>query len=111
MTIVNATAVNIAWIEPAIANGIIRSYRISISISDNRNVLVINHVDVVDLSAVVVGLNHDTDYTVNITAVTVRLGESEMAIFTTRPCKFIHIKTYGDCVVCCAYVPYQGYIA
>lgn len=89
VTIVNATAVNIAWIEPAITNGIIRNYRITISTSDSRLVLVTNHMDVTQLSAIVDGLNHNTDYVVNITAVTVRSGESEMAMFTTRPRKFI----------------------
>ena len=86
VTSINATAINITWTEPAMANGIIRNYTINILTSDNR---LISETNQVDLFITVFGLNHDTEYIVNISAVTVRPGEPEVILFTTRPCKFI----------------------
>ena len=86
VTSINATAVRITWTEPAMTNGIIRNYTISVSTSHNRFLSEINQMD---LSITVLGLNHDTEYVVNITAVTIRPGEPEVIMFTTRPCKSI----------------------
>ena len=87
VTSFNATAVTLIWTEPVISNGIIRYYLISILTRDNSTVFTINQTDVTDLTTTIIGLRHNTNYRVNVRAVTVRVGEPGSVLFTTRPCK------------------------
>ena len=86
----NATAVNVSWIEPDMVNGIIRNYTITISTGDHHIVLITYPMSITDLTITIVGLTHNTDYTVNISAWTVRQGQPGSLSFTTRNCKLIH---------------------
>jgi len=87
VTSINATAVNVTWSEPAMTNGIVRNYTIIILTNDYHIVRMIHQMDITDLSIAVVGLTHNTAYTINISAWTVRQGESGSLSFTTGNCK------------------------
>ena len=87
---VNATAVNVAWEEPVVHNGIIRSYIIVIVIDNNAIILtVISHNDTAVLRTTIYGLTHNTNYIVNISAVTVEPGDAASLSFTTPSCKYV----------------------
>ena len=84
---INATAVNITWSEPAMTNGIVRNYTIIVLTSDHHVVRMTHSMDITDLTIMIVGLTHNTDYIVNISAWTVRQGEHGSLSFTTNTCK------------------------
>ena len=86
---VNATAVNVAWEEPVVHNGIIRSYIIVIVIGNNTILTVISHNDTAVLRTTIYGLTHNTNYIVNISAVTVEPGDAASLSFTTPSCKCV----------------------
>ena len=87
MTSVNATAVTVTWDEPAMPNGMIRNYTISVFTSDNSLVLSTSPVVVTSLRTMIFGLTHDTLYVFNVSAVTIAEGDPGSAMFRTRPCK------------------------
>ena len=84
---VNATAVDITWSEPALANGIIRNYTVQVFTSDNTLLLETYPLDIADLTVTIFGLTHNTYYTFNVSAVTVTMGDPGSVSFITRPCK------------------------
>ena len=77
-------------------NGIIRNYLITVLTTDNHVVRMNNQVD---LSIAIVGLTHNTSYTVNISAWTVRQGEHGSQSFTTLSCKYYAYI----CIACVLY--------
>ena len=95
---INATAVSVMWDEPAIPNGIIQYYTIIILSSP---VVILNHTNLVNLTLDIYGLTHNTNYTVNIIAVTVESGVAASMSFTTPSCKCI--------IVLMCYVTYCFY--
>jgi len=85
---VNATAIIVTWEEPAVQNGIIRSYTVVILL--NRNpVITLSHTNISVLSTTIYGLTHNTSYTVIINAVTVEPGDAASMSFTTPSCKCV----------------------
>ena len=83
---INATAVSVLWDEPAIPNGIIQYYTIAIS---SNPVVILNHTNLINLTLDICGLTHNTNYTVNISAVTVEPGDAASMSFTTPSCKCV----------------------
>jgi len=76
------------WDKPAEDNGIIRSYKITISIG-NKPVTIVNHTDLSVFSTTIYGLTSNTKYIVNISAVTVEQGDVASMSFTTPSCKCV----------------------
>ena len=76
------------WEEPVVHNGIIQSYTITILINNNP-VLSVTHTDTSVLRTTIYGLTHNTNYTVNISAVTVEPGDAASLSFTTPSCKCV----------------------
>jgi len=85
---VNATAIIVTWEEPAVHNGIIRSYTIVILLNGNP-VITLSHTDISALTTTIYGLTHNTSYIVNISAVTVEPGDAASMSFTTLSCKCV----------------------
>ena len=83
---INATAVSVMWDKPAIPNGIIQYYTIIIL---SNPVVILNHTNLVNLTLDIYGLTHNTNYTVNISAVTVEPGDVASLSFTTPSCKCV----------------------
>ena len=83
---INATAVRVMWDEPAIPNGIIQYYDIIIL---SNPVVILNHTNLVNLTLDIYGLTHNTNYTINISAVTVEPGDAASMSFTTPSCKCV----------------------
>jgi len=81
---INATAISVRWDEPAVPNGIIRLYSISI-----LNKVFINHTNLLNLTVDIYGLTPNTNYTVNIRAFTVEPGDAASISFTTPSCKCV----------------------
>ena len=81
---INATAVSVLWDEPATPNGIILYYTIVIS---SNPVVILNHTNLINLILEIYGLTHNTNYTININAVTVEPGDVASLSFTTPSCK------------------------
>ena len=86
---INATAVNLTWEIPAIPNGIIRSYTITILTTFNDLVVILSHTDISALTTTIYGLTYNTSYIVNISAVTVEPGDAASMSFTTPSCKCV----------------------
>ena len=95
---INATAVNFTWEEPAVHNGIIRRYIVSIRNSNGDVVMAVN---VSTLTVKIFGLTPNTNYTVNISAVTVEPGDAASISFTTPSCKCVIVLMC--CVMYCFY--------
>ena len=100
ITINNSTSVTVTWNIPEMANGIIRNYTI-IVLNDNTNETVFNEtVSNLTFRYVVVQLTHNTDYVVDVSAVTIRSGDATSTDFTTPPCKHVYhsiYKLYHNC--------------
>ena len=75
------------WDEPAKPGGVIRKYIISILTVPINLLMVNNYTDLSELTANIFGLTPNTNYTVNISAVTVEPGDVVSASFTTPSCK------------------------
>ena len=84
VTINNSTSVTLTWNTPAMPNGIIRHYIITL-LDDNMNS--VQNQTVSNLMTVITQLNPNTSYVVNVSAVTVRSGEATSMTFTTPACK------------------------
>ena len=81
---INATAVSVRWEGPTEPNGIIRYYTVSIV-----NEMFLNHTNSLSLTVNIYGLTPNTNYTVNIRAVTVEPGHSASISFITPSCKCV----------------------
>lgn len=91
VTSVNATAVNVTWDEPAMLNGIIRNYTVSVYRTDNTLVFTTSPAVVTALHVMIFDLTHDTMYVFNVSAVTIEEGDPGSITFRTRPCKsYLH---------------------
>ena len=97
---INATAVNVTWEIPSTPNGIIRSYTITILTVFNDPVITVSYTGVSVLSTIIYGLTHNTNYTVNIIAVTVEPGDAASLSFTTPSCKYVIVLM---CYVMCCF--------
>ena len=86
VTINNSTSVTLTWNAPAMPNGIIQNYAITI-LDDNMNS--VQNQTVSNLMAVITELTHNTSYMVNVSAVTVRSGDAASMTFITPACKHI----------------------
>ena len=87
VTINNSTSVTLRWETPAMRNGIIRNYTITI-LDDNMNAVQSQALtDLTDLTYVITQLTHNTSYTVNVSGVTVGTGAAALETFTTPACK------------------------
>ena len=84
VTINNSTVVTLTWNTPAIPNGVIRNYTISL-LDDNMNIVQTQTVS--NLMTVITQLTPNTSYVVNVSAVTVRSGDAAVMTFTTPACK------------------------
>ena len=84
VAISNSTAVTLTWNTPAMPNGLIRNYTITL-LDDNMN-SVQNQI-VSNLMTVISQLTPNTSYVVNVSAVTVSSGDAISMIFTTPACK------------------------
>jgi len=93
---INATAISVRWDEPAVPNGIIQYYIISIS-----SVIFRNHTNLLNLTVEFNGLTPNTNYTFNISAITVEPGNAASLSFTTPSCKCV--------IVLMCYVMYRFY--
>ena len=83
----------LTWEPPAMPNGIIQHYIITI-LDDNMNTLQSQALtDLSDLTYVITQLTHNTNYVVNVSGVTVRTGAAASESFTTPDCK-CHLKHY-----------------
>ena len=91
VTINNSATVTLSWDEPEMANGIIRNYIINVLDDDMSSVL---NVTVSNLTFVIMDLTPNTDYIVNISAVTIRSGDVTSITFTTPTCKHIYYCNY-----------------
>ena len=88
VTLNNSTSVTLMWDMPATHNGIIRNYTITI-LDGNMNSTVQNQTVSVVSRYVVTQLTPNTDYVVNVSAVTVRSGDAASSSFTTPACELI----------------------
>ena len=88
VTINNSTSVNLTWEKPEMRNGMIRSYTILVLNASN---MVVHNQTVTDSPYVITELTANTNYTVNVTAFTVRSGVAASETFTTPACKHIFI--------------------
>ena len=86
VTISNSTSVTLTWNTPAMPNGIIRNYTVTILDDDMNSV---QSQTVSNLTAVITQLTDNTSYVVNVTAVTVRSGDAASTTFITPACKHI----------------------
>ena len=84
VTINNSTAVTLTWNTPAMPNGVIRNYTITL-LDDNMNSVQTQTVS--NLMTVITQLTPNTSYVVNVSAVTVRSGDAASMTFTTPACK------------------------
>ena len=84
VTINNSTAVTLIWNTPAMPNGVIRNYTITL-LDDNMNS--VQNQTVSNLMTVITQLTPNTSYVVNVSAVTVRSGDAAVMTFTTPACK------------------------
>ena len=80
----NSTSVTLTWNTPAIPNGVIRNYTITL-LDDNMNSIQTQTVS--NLMTVITQLTPNTSYMVNVSAVTVRSGDATSMTFTTPACK------------------------
>ena len=88
VTINNSTSVTLTWEPPAVPNGIIRNYTIII-LDDNMNTVQSQTLtDLSNLTYVITQLTHNTNYVVNVSGVTVRIGAAASETFTTSDCKY-----------------------
>ena len=77
-----------------------------ISVNINIPVSIITHTDVSVLSTIIYGLTHNTQYTVNISAITVEPGDAALISFTTPSCKCVIVSMcYVQCNVLFLLVP------
>ena len=83
---INATAISVRWDKPAVPNGIIRYYMISI-----LNIIFLNHTNLLNFTVDIYGLTPNTYYTVNISAVTVEPGNAASISLTTPSCKCVFV--------------------
>ena len=83
---INATAVEVIWDEPSMPNGIIRRYIITSPFSP---AITTSHNDSLSLIVTFYELTPSTNYTVNISAVTVEPGDVASLSFTTPSCKCV----------------------
>ena len=81
---INATSVNLTWDEPAMSNGIIRNYTVTV-LDDVMDV--VQNQTVSNMMSVITQLTPDTLYMFNVTAVTVRSGDPASVTLTTPACK------------------------
>ena len=84
VTINNSTSVTLTWNTPAIPNGVIRNYTITL-LDDNMNT--VQNQTVSNLMTVITQLTPNTSYVVNVSAVTVSSGDAISMTFTTSACK------------------------
>ena len=84
VTINNSTSVTLTWNTPAMPNGVIRNYTITLLDDDMNNV---QNQTVSNLMTVITQLTPNTSYVVNVSAVTVRSGDAASMAFTTPACK------------------------
>ena len=84
VTINNSTSVTLIWNIPAMPNGVIRNYTITL-LNDNMNS--VQNQTVSNLMTVITQLTPNTSYVVNVSAVTVRSGDAASMTFTTPACK------------------------
>ena len=83
----NSTSVTLTWEPPAMPNGIIQNYTITI-LDDNMNTVQSQaFTDLSDLTYVITQLTHNSNYVVNVSGVTIRTGAAASASFTTPACK------------------------
>ena len=88
VTLNNSTSVTLMWDMPAMNNGIIRNYTITI-LDSNMNSTVQNQTVSVVSRYVVTQLTPNTNYVCNVRAVTVRSGDAALSSFTTPACELI----------------------
>ena len=84
VTINNSTSVTLTWNTPAMPNGVIRNYTITL-LDDNMNT--VQNQTVSNLMTVITQLTPNTSYVVNVSAVIVRSGDAASMTFTTPACK------------------------
>ena len=84
VTINNSTSVTLTWNTPAMPNGVIRNYTITL-LDDNMNTVQTQTLS--NLMTVITQLTPNTSYVVNVSAVTVRSGDVTSMTFTTPACK------------------------
>ena len=84
VTINNSTSVTLTWNTPAMPNGVIHNYTITL-LDDNMNNE--QNKTVSNLMTVITQLTPNTSYVVNVSAVTVRSGDTSSMKFTTPACK------------------------
>ena len=84
VTVYNSTSVTLTWNTPAMPNGIIQHYIITL-LDDNMNS--VQNQTVSNLMTVITQLTPNTSYVINVSAVTVRSGDVASMIFTTSACK------------------------
>ena len=84
VTVSNSTSVTLTWNTPAMPNGIIQHYIITL-LDDNMNS--VQNQTLSNLMTVITQLTPNTSYVVNVSAVTVRSGDAASMIFTTPACK------------------------
>ena len=80
----NSTSVTLTWEQPAMRNGNIQNYVITI-LDDNMNI--VQNLTMSDSPSVITDLTPNTDYVVNVSAVTIRSGDAALTTFTTPACK------------------------
>ena len=90
VTINNSTSVTLTWNTPAIPNGVIRNYTITLLDDDMNSV---QNQTLTNLMTVITQLTPNTSYVVNISAVTIRSGDAASMTFTTPACKYSNIIT------------------
>lgn len=106
-TVLNSTAINVQWLAPANAFGIIREYVVSIRM-DSAPVMDYT-VDGDDLMLVVAGLSPATEYTIVVYARTVELGvpTGPVTVRTDEDGKLLPRCLHDKNVICtisCIYV-------
>ena len=84
VTINNSTSVTLTWNTPAMPNGVIRNYTITLLDDDMNSV---QNQTVSNLMTVITELTPNTSYVVNVSTVTVRSGDAASMTFTTPACK------------------------
>ena len=84
VTINNSTSVILTWNIPAMPNGVIQNYTITL-LDDNMNI--VQNQTVSNLMTVIMELTPNTSYVVNVSAVTVISGDAASMTFTTPACK------------------------
>ena len=80
VTINNSTSVTLTWNTPAMPNGVIRNYTITLLDDDMNSV---QNQTLSNLMTVITQLTPNTSYVVNVSAVTVRSGDAASTTFTT----------------------------